>query len=80
MKEKEQKVTLDIAMVEVNPSWNLSTLTFTSWRNDIKRVAVVQFREPSDVRYVRERLDEIEAHWQKTLDTYSALNRGDVGK
>lgn len=78
MRDKEQKVTVDIALVEAKPDWTRSTLTFSSWRNDIKRVAVIEIREPSDVRYIRERLDEIEAHWQKTLDTYSALNRSSV--
>jgi len=68
MSDKVQKVTVGIGIVEANPGWLKSTLTFSAYRNDIQRVAVIEIREPYELRYIRERLDEIEAHWHKQLE------------
>lgn len=69
---RPQKVVVGIGTVVATSRWTGATITVTAYRDDIQRIAVLEFNEPYELEYFRERLDEIEAGWRKRLDAIGA--------
>lgn len=70
---KTRTMKLKIENIECSTGWASSALTFIDYRgeNEMPRKVILAIEDPSDVRYIRRRLDEIEAYWRKTLETRS---------
>jgi hypothetical protein len=64
---KTRTMTLGVFVVDARKSWGKAALVFVDSRNDIRRKAVIEITGPSDLNYLRERLDEIENDWKKRL-------------
>lgn len=71
MKVRRLKVVTNLC--DARLSWRdaeLRVTEFAVWGSGKpSREVVVVIRNPDDLRYIRERLDEIEAHWREALGT-----------
>lgn len=71
---KKQITTVQIDDVTVTTSWMNAAIRVQEFKSGIigpAKECVIKIREPSDLSYLRDRLDEIEAHWRKELERYS---------
>lgn len=68
--EKRQvHVKLGVFYCVAQTSWNSSALIFEDRTGDVApRKVTLLIERPSDIAYIRERLDNIEAAWRKELD------------
>ena len=71
------KMTLGVFYITVSTGWANSALIIEDNTGDVapRKVRLVIDR-PSDIAYIRERLDMIEAAWRKELDTLRASHNG----
>lgn len=80
---KKQITTVSIDDVIVTHSWMSAALRVQEFKSGVTGPAkecVIKIREPSDIGYLRDRLDQIEAHWRRELDRYSVAKSSEVGK
>lgn len=66
-KERTRRVRISFGWCEAAPRWSKSTLTFGVWKDNTKHEAVISIEDPTDLRYIRSQLDEIERYWQKQI-------------
>lgn len=67
--KRTRHLTLGVFFVKAETSWNEAALIFED-RTGVTapRKVTVLIDRPSDIAYIRERLDNIEAAWRKELD------------
>lgn len=63
----KRTVTVAIGSVSVNKGWGRSTLTIET----AERRAVIEIRDPWDLRYLRMQLDLIEKGWKRAMEELS---------
>lgn len=59
----KRTVTLGVGHVSISKGWARSTLTVET----SDRKAVIEIRDPYELRYLRMQLDLIEEHWKQQL-------------
>jgi hypothetical protein len=74
MTDKRQvKVTLGVFYITARTGWNSAALLISDSSGDkAPRLVTLEVSGPSDLSYIRERLDNIEDGWRKELAQYSA--------
>lgn len=63
-----RRLTLEPDIIEVKKSWRDAKLTFCTYRDTHKIEAIINIPEPYYLTYIREKLNEIEEGWKKTLE------------
>jgi uncharacterized membrane protein len=64
------KVTLGVFYATVSTGWNQSALILEDNSGDVApRKVTLRIERPSDIEYIRERLQQIEDAWRKELDS-----------
>lgn len=62
------KMQIGVFYATVSTSWNNSALILEDSTGDVApRKVTIRIERPSDIAYLRERLDQIEEAWQKEL-------------
>lgn len=69
MKRKRQTITVAISQIEVSTAWGASKLTVDDNCARKAKRAIIVIERPSDIVYLREHLNKIEAFWRAELDT-----------
>lgn len=67
---KKQIVTVQLDDMKVETSWSDAKIRVQEYRSGVigpAKECVILIRTPWDVKYIRERLDEVEAYWVKQL-------------
>jgi hypothetical protein len=80
---KKRTLTVQLDDMKVNTGWSDSEIRFQEYRSGCigpQKECVVKLRSPSDVSYIRDRLDEVEAYWRKQIETYSGRAKACVEK
>lgn len=68
--KRVRKLTLSVHYCETRTSWNNSALVFIDSSGDqASRKVVLNIERPSDISYIRERLQNIEDAWARELAT-----------
>jgi hypothetical protein len=63
------KVKVRAYFIEAKTGWNRSALIIKDQSGDAApREVTLRIETPSDIEYIRQRLDEIEVGWRKELD------------
>lgn len=72
--EKRQvHVKLAVVMCTAQTSWDDAALIFQDQTGDLApRKVTLRIERPSDISYIRERLQDIENAWRRELDTLRA--------
>lgn len=64
---------VEVFYATVSTGWNTSALILEDNSGDTApRKVTIHIRQPSDIAYLRERLDQIETAWQKALGQLKA--------
>ena len=66
-KPKIRRTRIDLVVCETKADWHASTLTFKDYSLTNPKEVVITIREPYELAYIREKLNEIVAHWAKLL-------------
>lgn len=63
-------VTLCVVECSAHTSWRDAALIFTDRSGDkAPRKVTLQIEHPADIAYIRERLNDIETSWRRSLDS-----------
>lgn len=63
------KVKVGVYFIEAKTGWNRSALIIRDQSGDVApREVTLRIDQPSDIEYIRAKLDEIEVGWRKELD------------
>lgn len=64
------KLTMGVHYASVSTGWNRSALILEDNSGDVApRKVTLRIERPSDIEYIRERLQQIEDAWRKELDS-----------
>ena len=65
---KKRKLTVKIHDTSIDKSWSNSALHVVEYgTGGVNKEVVIKIDEPSDLSYLRDRLNEIEAYWKGRL-------------
>lgn len=68
------KVKVGVYFIEAETGWNRSALIIKDHSGDLApREVTLRIDQPSDISYIRERLQDIENGWRKELDALKSV-------
>lgn len=64
---RTRRTRMPIWMVEAKPAWGSSEIVLTHVVGDERKEVIIAISSPSDLNYLRERLDKLDAFWREEL-------------